>query len=70
MVQADLVQDPAAADTHTTMPVLVQVDFPFTGPFGDAMTEGMRELAESIAKVSCSSRGHGPRVGDPEVGEG
>lgn len=32
------------------MPVLVQVNFPFQGPWGDEMAAGMRELAESIAK--------------------
>ena len=32
------------------MPVLIQVDFPYQGPFGNAMTEAMLELAESIAK--------------------
>ncbi len=32
------------------MSVLLQVDFPFQGPWGDAMTGAMRELAESIAK--------------------
>ncbi|PRW60570.1 monooxygenase [Chlorella sorokiniana] len=32
------------------MPVLLQVDFPFEGPFGDAMAEGMKGLAESIAQ--------------------
>ncbi len=31
------------------MPALLQVDFPFEGPFGDAMAEGMKGLAESIA---------------------
>lgn len=31
-------------------PVLLQVDFPYTGPFGDGMTEGMRGLAESVAQ--------------------
>jgi hypothetical protein len=32
------------------MPVLLQVDFPFAGPWGDAMTEALKGLAESIAK--------------------
>lgn len=32
------------------MPVLLQVDFPFEGPWGDAMAEGMKGLAESIAQ--------------------
>ena len=32
------------------MPCLIQVDFPFEGPFGEAMTESMRGLAESIAQ--------------------
>ena len=31
------------------MSVLLQVDFPFTGPWGDEMTAAMRGLAESIA---------------------
>lgn len=31
------------------MSVLLQVDFPFTGPWGQAMSEAMRGLAESIA---------------------
>lgn len=30
--------------------MLLQVDFPFQGPFGAAMAEGMRELAQSIAQ--------------------
>ncbi len=32
------------------MPKLLQVDFPFTGPFGDAMTQALGELAESITQ--------------------
>ena len=32
------------------MKTLLQVDFPFNGPFGDDMAEAMKELAESIAK--------------------
>lgn len=32
------------------MPYLLQVDFPYRGPWGDEMTSGLRELAESIAK--------------------
>ena len=32
------------------MPVLLQVDFPFQGPFGAAAAQAMRELAESIAR--------------------
>lgn len=32
------------------MPVIVQVDFPFQGPFGAAMAEQLRELADSISK--------------------
>ena len=32
------------------MPVLLQVDFAFAGPWGDAMTEACRGLAESIAQ--------------------
>lgn len=32
------------------MPVLVQYNFPYTGPFGAQMSEAYRELAESIAK--------------------
>ncbi|WP_370679601.1 monooxygenase [Comamonas sp. GB3 AK4-5] len=31
------------------MPYLLQVDFPYQGPWGDAMTATMRGLAESIA---------------------
>lgn len=31
------------------MPYLLQVDFPYQGPWGDAMTTAMRGLAESIA---------------------
>lgn len=31
------------------MPVLLQVDFPFQGPWGPAMTDQLRGLAESIA---------------------
>ena len=31
------------------MSVLLQVDFPFAGPWGEAMTEALRGLAESIA---------------------
>ncbi len=32
------------------MKTLLQVDFPFTGPFGDDMTSAMKDLAESIAQ--------------------
>ena len=32
------------------MSVLLQVDFPFAGPWGEAMTEALRGLAESIAQ--------------------
>lgn len=32
------------------MPVLLQVDFPFTGPWGEVMTEALQGLAESIAQ--------------------
>ena len=32
------------------MSVLLQVDFPFAGPWGEAMTEALRGLAESIAE--------------------
>lgn len=32
------------------MSVLLQVDFPFTGPWGEAMTEALWGLAESIAE--------------------
>ena len=32
------------------MSILLQVDFPYSGPWGDAMSEAMRDLAESIAK--------------------
>ena len=32
------------------MAVLLQVDFPFTGPWGDEMAAGMKELATSIAQ--------------------
>lgn len=31
------------------MPYLLQVDFPYQGPWGDEMTLAMRGLAESIA---------------------
>ncbi|PSC69395.1 monooxygenase [Micractinium conductrix] len=31
-------------------PVLLQVDFPFQGPWGDEMAAGMKELAQSIAQ--------------------
>ncbi|MGM0417079.1 MAG: monooxygenase [Thermodesulfobacteriota bacterium] len=30
------------------MPKLLQIDFPFPGPFGDKMAEALRELALSI----------------------
>ena len=32
------------------MAVLLQVDFPFSGPWGDEMAAGMNELASSIAQ--------------------
>ena len=32
------------------MPYLLQVDFPYPGPWGDEMTGAMRELAQSIAR--------------------
>lgn len=32
------------------MKTLLQVDFPFAGPFGDDMANAMKELAESIAQ--------------------
>ena len=32
------------------MSILLQVDFPYSGPWCDAMSEAMRDLAESIAK--------------------
>lgn len=32
------------------MKTLLQVDFPFTGPFGEDMTNAMKDLAESIAQ--------------------
>lgn len=32
------------------MPILVQMDFPFAGPFGEEMTHAMSDLAQSIAK--------------------
>lgn len=32
------------------MKTLLQVDFPFTGPFGEEMANAMKDLAESIAK--------------------
>ncbi|WP_372965547.1 monooxygenase [Marinobacter sp.] len=32
------------------MKTLLQVDFPFDGPFGQEMTVAMKELAESIAR--------------------
>lgn len=31
------------------MPYLLQVDFPYQGPWGDEMTSALRGLAESIA---------------------
>ena len=31
------------------MPYLLQVDFPYQGPWGDEMVSAMRSLAESIA---------------------
>ena len=31
------------------MAKLLQIDFPFAGPFGDDMAVALRELAESIA---------------------
>ncbi|WP_374340840.1 YdhR family protein [Azonexus sp.] len=31
------------------MPYLLQVDFPYPGPWGDAMTAAMTGLAQSIA---------------------
>lgn len=31
------------------MPYLLQVDFPYRGPWGDAMAAAMTELAQSIA---------------------
>ncbi len=31
------------------MPYLLQVDFPYSGPWGEQMTVAMRELAQSIA---------------------
>lgn len=32
------------------MPYLLQVDFPYHGPWGEEMTSSMRELAQSIAR--------------------
>ncbi|GLR62852.1 monooxygenase [Marinospirillum insulare] len=32
------------------MPKLLQVDFPFSGPFGAEMTKALADLAESITK--------------------
>ena len=32
------------------MKTLLQVDFPFDGPFGQEMTHAMKDLAESIAR--------------------
>ncbi len=32
------------------MAVLLQVDFPFAGPWGEEMAEGMKALASSIAQ--------------------
>lgn len=32
------------------MSVILQVDFPYAGPWGPAMTEAMRGLAQSIAE--------------------
>ena len=36
------------------MPVLLQVDFPFSGPWGPAMTEALQGLAASIADESAT----------------
>ena len=33
-----------------SMPVVIQVDFAFQGPFGPEAATGMKDLAESIAK--------------------
>ncbi len=30
------------------MPTLLQIDFPFTGPFGEEMHQAMQPLAKSI----------------------
>lgn len=32
------------------MPILLQVDFPYAGPWGEDMAQAMRGLAESIAQ--------------------
>ena len=32
------------------MSILLQIDFDFHGPWGESMTQAMRELAESIAE--------------------
>ena len=32
------------------MPILLQVDFPYQGPWGEDMAQAMRGLAESIAR--------------------
>lgn len=32
------------------MPVLLQVDFPYSGPWGEDMAQAMAELAQSIAQ--------------------
>ena len=61
----------AASPTGPALPpcrmsVLLQVDFPFQGPFGDAITEGMRELAHSIAHepgLIWKASEHGARCG-------
>jgi hypothetical protein len=37
-------------DEGRNMTVLLQVDFPFEGPWGAEMSEGMKGLAESIAR--------------------
>ena len=36
------------------MPKLLQMDFPYTGPFGHEMTAALTELANSIAAVLSS----------------
>lgn len=36
--------------TDLTMPYLLQVDFPYPGPWGDEMAVAMTELAQSIAQ--------------------
>ena len=35
---------------ETKMPTVLQIEFPYSGPFGKALTEMSRELAQSNAE--------------------